>query len=490
MEAVWSVGHLAWQHHPGRFADGSLENPVLRLKIANLSSSRGSVPAILKQKRSSPGTLHVATTIYPTGGHTRVLANWLLHDSGGIPGIVLTNQTAPCPDFFEQAVVQAQGWMTQLPLSEPMAMRAARLREISRQFKRVVLHTHPNDPIPIAAFSASGGPPVAMFNHAHFNFCLGPTVSDVIINTMKHFRGVTDKFRFPRNTYILPSIPGMFQAGSAPINKQDAKRKLGLNETEPLVMSIGSERYFKPAAGYDFFQTISKLLDAHPSINVVVVGVRQNCQFIPAGLRNRIRFRCVGPVLDPVPYYQAADICLESFPMPSLGGLLEAAIHGEAFPIPVYGLNECILRVSHAPTFTCSYRPKDENDYLNYIVHLLNSPSETREQARSIRFSITQFHKECSQGVVELNRLIDGLKHAPCEIPCTTLDDSYDSQILADLNSDNFPTNCLPYGQAVRLQFLAAARGIITTKMAAFETARRPYTALKRRLRKRPTSST
>jgi hypothetical protein len=408
----------------------------------------------------------------------------VLRDTESTSGIVLTNQTIPCPEFFERTVAQAQGEITCLPVSQPMIVRAAMLRELAKQFDRVVLHTHPHDPMPITAFSVRGGAPVAMFNHAHFSFCLGPSVADVIINTLDHFRKVTEKFRFPRKTAVLAGALGQAADETLPICKRSAKRRLGLSESDPLVMSIASEWYFKPIEGYDFFRTVSKLLDSHPSVNVLVVGVRPNSPLVPVGLRGRTRFHCVGPVLDPLPYYQAADVCLESFPMPSLGAFLEAVAYGEAFPVPVYGPSECILRVSQAPMFSPSFRPKDEDDYLAYIIRLLRAHSETREEARSLRLSFARFNQGTDQRLREVNRLIGGLQHAPQEIPQASFDDGADCRILGQLNSDNLPSSYLPYLMAVRVQAVAAARGLVPLQRAAFEAIRRPSAGLLRRLRK------
>lgn len=485
LEAVWRVGQLAWQHHPGRFADGALENPVFRLGLAGWDSSLpANIPKLCSNGSRSSKTLHVATVVYPTGGHTRAVAKWALRDVQTTAGVVLTQQDVPLPEFFGQMIAQAHGEVACLPLAEPMATRAALLREIAKHFDRVVLHTHPQDPIPVMAFSAGGGPPVAMYNHAHFSFCLGSSVSDVIVNTMDYFKRVTEKFRFPRRVTVLTGTPGIAPFVASRVDKEDAKRKLGFDASAPVVMSIGAEIYYQPMEGYDFFQTSSKLLKAHPSVHLLIVGPRPDSLVVPDGLRSEKRFHCVGPVVDPSPYYRAADVCLESFPMPSLGALVEAVMFGEAFPVPVYGVGECILRVSQAPVLSYSYRPRDEEDYLAYVAGVLQTLPEKREEARRLRLTMARFDQETSQRLDELNHLIDGAKHTPVEIPKTELSDCFDCRILARLASANLErvSNYLPYHRAVPLQLIAAARGLIPPRRVAVQIVRRPWAALIRRL--------
>jgi hypothetical protein len=495
LDAIWRVGHVAWKHHAGRFADGALDNPPFHFGATDLKPPARNVPRLGAAAGRTSRTLHVATTIYSVGGHTRVLAKWALRDTNTTPGIVLIHQTEPCPKFFEEIVAKAGGQIISLPISEPMMVRAAMLREISKQFDRVVLHTHPNDPVPVVAFAAAGGPPVVMFNHAHFSFCLGSTVSDAIINTMEYFRGITKNHRFPRRTAILTGTPGLTPLGSNPIDKAAARKALGIDESVPLAMSIAQENYFKPMEGYDFFRTASRLMESNPSVHLLIVGVPPESALISSELRNNSRFHCVGPVIDPIPYYRAADVCLESFPMPSLGAVIEAVAYGEAFPVPVYGPGECVLRVSMAPVLSYSYRPVDEDAYLAFVNSLLENRSETREKARQLRLSMIQYDEGWGGVVDELNRFIDGLKHAPGEIPEVPMNDCSDCQILARMNPAKLATalNILPYDRATRSQLSAAARGLINPLDAAGQIICRPLSAVARRVRglmQRPEAAT
>lgn len=71
-----NAARLACFAHSGRFADGRLENMLLEIARQSVTTS-GARPA----RGSGPErVLHVATRVLPTGGHTRLLANWIRLD--------------------------------------------------------------------------------------------------------------------------------------------------------------------------------------------------------------------------------------------------------------------------------------------------------------------------------------------------------------------------------------------------------------------------
>jgi hypothetical protein len=399
-----------------------------------------------------------------------------MRDESSSHAIVLTNQTAPIPNFILRAIDVSGGKLHSLPHQDSFQERAGFLRCASREFDRVVLHHHPHDLIPVLAFAQEGGRPVAMFNHAHFSFCLGATVSDIVINPAEYFRRISEQHRYARRTGMLTGVSGLRPLPSHAIDKEAARRELNMAPDLPVAMSIGSEPYFCPIEGYDFFHTASRLLKAHPALHLLVVGVPSESPLIPPALRSEARFRCVGPVVNPTPYYQAADLCLESFPMPSLGAFVEAVAYGEAFPVPVYGIGESALRVQYTPLFTLPYRPKDEDDYVSYVGRLLRAREETRAAAREMRLGIIRFDDGWSDRLRDVNQSIDCLKHQPAEIPVSPVVDTADTRELARLNKLDFGEELdrlLPLGEAVRSYFVAAGKGVMTPGQVAKQIARR-----------------
>jgi len=433
-------------------------------------------------RRTGSSTLHVVSEVNPTGGHSRVVAKWVQRDLGSSHAVVLTRQRAAVPAFLQRIWDDRGAPVTLLRAEEPVDVRARQVKSLASGFDRVILHTHPDDAVPVVAFARPGGCPVAMFNHAHFWFSLGSTVSDIIINTLPYFQQVTRRHRFPRETALLRG-GGLEPLRWVVVDKRAAKANLGLPEEGPVAMTIGHENYFSPGNGYDFYDTAGKLMERQPDLTLLVVGVHETCPWVPERLKSSGRVRLLGPVVDPTPFYCAADVCLESFPMPSLGGLVESVAYGEAFPVPVYGPGENIVRVSLVGRFDYEFRPRTEEEYLAYVCRLLAARDETRGKAAGLRRVLVESDERYGEQFAPLYRQIDALRHMPGEIPATTCCAEEDNRILASFTE---PDVCrkinqlLPLGPAVLAHLKAALHGHERMGLAAERIMRRSLGGLRR----------
>ena len=116
------------------------------------------------------------TEALSTGGHTRVVSEWVKNTSeSAIHGVVITAQQQPIPKDLFNSLKSNGGWHKFLmDYSQNMLIRSYLLRQLSRDWADVVvLHIHPSDTISFIAFGCTGGPPVILFNHAGHLFWLG-----------------------------------------------------------------------------------------------------------------------------------------------------------------------------------------------------------------------------------------------------------------------------------------------------------------------------
>jgi len=432
LHAAWAVARFSWLNHPGRFADGAVENPLFEIgqKIQEDPRLRDWASAL--EIPAASGNLHVATHLKDMGGHSRVIGKWVNGDDSATHTIVLTEQQRELPAFLKETFRRRGARVVLLPASASTVVKAGMLRAMARLHTRVILHHNPSDVIPVIAFAAKGGPPVAMFNHAHFSFSLGATVSDVVINTMNYFSDVTRKYRFPPAALVLALSPGMSGIPDKDIDKGRAKMALGLSANTPVVMAIGQERYFAPSLGYDFFRTLGTLLERQGQLHAFIIGVGEESRLIPERFRGHPRAHFRGPTPDPNVFYEASDVCLESFPTPSIGGLAEAVAFGEAFPIPVYGSSENILRVPQRPILEYEYRAATEDTYVDYVSGVIRQRERFREKANRLRLGLAELDSRWPDRLRTLQRQVDSLQHSPHSIPIAMLDNSEDSRLLAD----------------------------------------------------------
>ena len=79
LEFLEHVANFAWTHHPGRFADGALENIAFRRGL-ELFKPPGDGHIGPRHAEDLSRTLHVASSVYSSGGHSRVLTKWIQRD--------------------------------------------------------------------------------------------------------------------------------------------------------------------------------------------------------------------------------------------------------------------------------------------------------------------------------------------------------------------------------------------------------------------------
>lgn len=339
--------------------------------------------------------------------------------------------------------------------------------------------------MPVIAYATHGGPPVAMFNHAHFWFSLGSGISDIIINTMPYFTKLTQDYRYPEKTDRLDGPFGLDLLYWDDIDKYSAKVEIGLAGDRPVVMSIGGEPYFAALGGRDFFATLAKLLGSHPDLQVLLVGVSKKSTIVPDHIRSDNRVHFIGPVSDPKPYYRAADICLESFPMPSLGALTEAVAYGQAFPVPAYGAGESPLHVNQQRIAAITSRPRTEEEYLRRVAELLENKVDTFQRAGELRATLIRDDIGFGDQFAALYERIDRLEHKPRLLPTTSCRVTPETLALASVTNPTEASRAishLPPASAVIAHLGAIAQGYETPQEAASSMAKRLHAAAMRHL--------
>ena len=408
-----SLAWFAWQAHAGRFADGALENLVLAR-----GQALGSPPsADLPTSELVDATLHVATEVYPIGGHSRVLTAWMQGERHRPQTLVLTRQNHEIPVFLSDLWTAQGVRLVRLDPKSSVIARATQLRQLARDTRRVVLHQHPNDVVPIVAFAKRSGAPVIMFNHAHFWFSMGTSVADIVVNTLPFFESLSQRERFARATHELaPTTIGLASVNPR-LDKTLAKRALGLREDAPVAVCIGSEHYFEPQDGEDFFAVLAHVIAAFPTLQVLLVGVDPTSWLVPEQLREHAAIRLIGIVPDIRPYCEAADIALESFPMPSLGAFSEAVRLGEAYPIPALASTAAIRRpdLPHISAFVV--RAKSESEYIAQISVALSDLKHARTIARTIGERMSAYFASFPELLDALYARADTMGHEPHALP-------------------------------------------------------------------------
>lgn len=274
--------------------------------------------------------LHVMTTAYKTGGHTRVVDQWIAnkpaeqhHDL-----VILNQLEGHLPDHLIETVKEAGGELLLDTSSGDKMADALKLRELACHYEKVILHHHMEDATPTLAFGTPDFKrPIITFDHAEHMFWLGASVTDIsavlspdTIPFSMERRGV--------NAHFLP-IPTKVQKVRA---KAQARKALDIPSDRKVLLSIGGDFRFKPSKEYNFITFCEALFKTTPNMMTIIVGVSPNNKYwqkLKAKYKDRLLL--TGLVKDKDLYYDyiaAADVYVESLPIGGETTSLEVAITG------------------------------------------------------------------------------------------------------------------------------------------------------------------
>jgi hypothetical protein len=187
---------------------------------------------------------------------------------------------------------------------------------------------------------------------------------------------------------------------------------------------------------------------------------------------------------DPTPYYRAADLCLESFPTPSLGALVESVVIGAACPVFSYAERENILRPNLSPRFL---RARSEAEYLDEVCRRLDGGAETSALVEDERKDLSEQATRTLDYWTSLTRRLFEIEHRPRPLPVTSRENEYDNVLLSRSGRDDIGDHLLglcldePW-RAVRSHVHAMAEGYEGYGMGALRLLRVAFRTVRRTL--------
>ena len=428
-EAVLSwievMANFAAMTHSGRFADGAIENIALEIGC-DLQSYRGreckatSLIDAGSLKMTRRRILHVVTVATIIGGHTRTIVNWIRKDRDSQHSIVLTSQgSVQIPSSLYEAVSFSKGRFVSLPFSAPVVERARWLRRFALDTADfVILHLVPSDIVPIVAFADPGKVPVAMVNLADQCFWVGSSIADMVINLREISVTTNRDVRFTRNDKLLP-IP-ICETGAG-LGRLDARRELGIPESEVMLLSIGRSLKYSPSPRQNFFLTSSRILERHAEAHLYLVGVREEDHVRSPGYVYHSRMHFVGPVPDATVYQRASDVYLEGFPFGSQTALLESVLPGVPC-VRVFAPATPLLATDDIALTGIVDNPRDEDEYVERASDFIRSRDNRCQTGEILRERILYYHvnEYWNQNLELIYQALEKLTHIPSPIARVT----------------------------------------------------------------------
>lgn len=426
------IASFCWLNPTGRYVDGRLENIALDIGRKLVTDTS---PSKVHKTSARRTILHVATTAYDAGGHTRVFTNWIKNDESSDHSLVLLNQgSQPVPEGLPAIVGKRGGELTIFPSETSRLVKARRLRELARNFDAIVLHHHPNDLVPLVALADEQLPPVAIFNHADHVFWIGVSIADTVIEFREEGAELSKDKRNANHCMILP-LP--LERSFRELNKQEARAKLQIPNDQVMLLSIGAQYKYEPNETHNFFATISKVLDENPTAEAYVIGPPSDWELSSIKDHLHERQHLLGVIGDPSLYFAAADIYLCGFPYGSGLALLEA-IRAGACPMLAFAPASRFMVFNDVALANILQTPMTEQEYITQLSQLITNRSLREELASSLKARVLDYHLGAtwSEHLSAIYGVLDQMQHGPREIPATEID-SQDEPVLPPSHSDH-----------------------------------------------------
>jgi glycosyltransferase involved in cell wall biosynthesis len=386
------LGSSAWFAHAGFYAHPIMETMLSEIASTlapNDSTFQWHLPHHLSDGRR---WLHILSTAYTTGGHTRLAQRWMLNalERERHSFVLLNQEGIACPDWLVQAALSTGGAPITFPNDASMLEKAAWLRKMAYEWADVVvLHTHPDDPVPNVAFGIPGGPPVLFVNHAAQTFWYGSNIADTIIDFREPEAAMSYRRRYAKRVDLIP-MP--LNPLSIPFDKLEYKRRLGIDPHLTVLLTIASAYKYVPFAHYNFPKAVSEVLCHYGDCLLLVVGPNlddPHWQEAIALCGGRIRMCGLQPNLES--FYGSADLFLESFPFGSFTAALDAAMLG----IPVILAPEPIDPILGLHHYLGMYpKPLTIEAYCEILSNYIRDLSIRSEYGIELMHSVRSRHDE------------------------------------------------------------------------------------------------
>jgi glycosyltransferase involved in cell wall biosynthesis len=394
--------------HPGVLVSPRLERLFARVGARALTPVARERPPQAPPKR----ILHVATELYRTGGHTRVMWRWIARDRPRRHDVVATHQMAPLPAGLEEAVRGSGGRFHALPTRAPLLRRAQRVRALAAEADLVVLHSHPSDPMPTVALAGvADRPPVVFNDHAANVFWFGRAVADMVLLALDHFpplarRGVPPE-RIAGVPFPVRGSDGHGRDPSKPMSpaaRTAARRAVLRDQDWPddtvLLFTAGDAYKYVGPPGTGLLDLVEPVLARHPRARLLAAGPEPDERWARSGERTGGRVRALGKRSGIDVLFAAADIYLDSYPFGGNGTAGEAASHG--LPVIALAMTAYEGEMCRAlPVFGCHQEP-DLERYQRRLDALIDQPAERERLGEASRAAVAAHDARWHDGIKAL----------------------------------------------------------------------------------------
>ena len=314
-----------WENRVGIFQDIEFENELIKISKDNNVNTK------YLGNNFNGKTLHIVTEIYSSGGHTRVINNWIKFENKNQDLLIINSEKNQIESWLLNTIKISNGNLIFLESKDTLD-KAKELLNIAKNYKRIILHVHPNDIVPILAFGNSDIiKRIYFYNHADHTFWLGLTINKCVLDLSCGGKELSIYKRGIINSEVL-SIPlEQNQKENKVIDIEIDKiyKLYNIKKNNKVIFSMAIGYKYDTILDYNFFEFLEKLIPFLIKNNIyfLIAGPSlkkrkwkkfyeaSNKKIIPLGILSKEEVKDI---------WKIVDLYIDSFPINSYTCLLEA----------------------------------------------------------------------------------------------------------------------------------------------------------------------
>ncbi|WP_343611807.1 hypothetical protein [Chryseobacterium oranimense] len=291
------------------------------------------LPTAFHQKKINKTNkiLHICSEVYTSGGHSKLLYNWIKNDSSKKHTILSTRlslkEMKDVSNFYLTNNVDVEH------VSVKSSSKIESIKLLNRQplnnYDIIALHIHPDETITNIVLSQKDvTTPVCFINHADHVFWLGVSIADIVLQIRESSITIDEQKRSieKERQFFLP-IP--------------IKTVLNIKEEENItkethfinLLSTGTAYKYNPNKYYNFLREAYKIVEENSDVIFNIVGISSDAAYAKEYQHERIVLHGIISSEKLAEIENITDIYIEGFPMPSFTALLQAALRRIPFSL-------------------------------------------------------------------------------------------------------------------------------------------------------------
>lgn len=349
--------------------------------------------------------LHVLTTGYETGGHTRVVERWIKNaPKDQKHSVVVLEPNEEKLVVLKENVKENKGQFIAFE-EDSIENNALKLRKIAQNYQYIVLHIHMHDPTALLAFGVDEFKrPVIFYNHASHMFWVGKYISDLCLDLVQNDE-ITFKRRNIKNTFYMGIPTDLVKYDN--YSKKELRKKLNIPINKKIIISAGNPLKYEPFDKDVFGDILLKLTDENTMCYLIGPSLKEKRwkKLSKKSKGNIIPLGCIDFKNGYLDYIKCADLYLDSYPFLGWTALIDSI----GLKIPAISLKTVISQQDFF-VYTKGF-VKNQTEYLKLAKSILSNEEFSKKIANE-EYNFLQNYQSLDSW---LRRQQNMLKNIPSE---------------------------------------------------------------------------